>query len=241
MANLVLFTSRSEERALLESSIRQLGLRRSPLAILEAGCGRRWALDLGGLDYLLTGVDLDHKALDHRINQVKDLHHGIVADLRAVELEPGGYDVIFSSFVLEHVQGAVAVLDRFSDWLKPNGLMILRIPDRDSVYGLLTRLTPFWVHVAYKKYIVGYVDAGQPGHGPYPTFHDRVLSRPGILAYCRAHALIIKTERGHGFYIQGGGTIKRLTRLLARMLSALSFGRLAWRHSNLTYVIEKCG
>ena len=37
------------------------------LNILEAGCGRRWQLDLSDIRYTLTGVDLDNNALDNRL------------------------------------------------------------------------------------------------------------------------------------------------------------------------------
>ena len=39
-------------------------LRGRELQILEAGCGRKWPIDLSGVRYRLTGVDLDAKALE---------------------------------------------------------------------------------------------------------------------------------------------------------------------------------
>ena len=41
--------------------------------ILEAGCGRKWPLDLAGVDYKLTGVDIDEHGLALRKEQQHDL------------------------------------------------------------------------------------------------------------------------------------------------------------------------
>src|SRR5687768_4518033 len=80
------------------------------LRILEAGCGRQWSLDLSGIDYHLTGLDSNEHSMRMRIEQSGDLDEAIVGDLRDAPLEPGSFDVVFSSFVLEHISGAQQVL-----------------------------------------------------------------------------------------------------------------------------------
>ena len=128
-----------------------------PLEILEAGCGHRWTLDLEGVDYRLTGIDLDACAMESRLATEGDLDDAIVADLSVPgTIEEGRYDVIFSSYVLEHIQDAEIALDNMVNGLKPGGILLLRIPDRDSVQGWTVRHTPFSVHVAYYRYVVGY-------------------------------------------------------------------------------------
>jgi 2-polyprenyl-3-methyl-5-hydroxy-6-metoxy-1,4-benzoquinol methylase len=117
--------------------------------ILEAGCGRRWNLDLAGVDFHVTGIDLSAESMRTRLEEAGDLDEAIVGDLRAVSLTPRSYDVVFSSFVLEHVEGAEAVLDRLVPAIRPGGLLLLRIPDRDSVYGFVTRHSPHWLRVQY--------------------------------------------------------------------------------------------
>src|SRR5690606_33965359 len=132
-------------------------------SILEAGCGNSWQLKLPGVKYVLTGVDLNEDALRIRKCERKDLDGVIHGDLRTVALDADQYDVIYNSFVLEHVQQAEHVLSNFCRWLKPGGILILRIPDPKSVYGFLSRLTPFWFHVFYKRFIAGIKTAGKPG------------------------------------------------------------------------------
>lgn len=209
------------------------------LQILEAGCGRRWSLDLSGVAYRLTGLDANEHSMRMRVEEVGDLDEAIVGDLRTTELEPGGYDVVFSSFVLEHVAGAQDVLDRLVDALKPGGLLLLRIPDRDSMYGFLTRITPHRLHVTYKRRIRGKKLAGTPGRGPFPTVYDKVVSLSGITAYCRANGLTIETAYSSNHHLDFFGRLAPVVDLGLRAAAALSFGRLTADHSNLSFVIRK--
>jgi 2-polyprenyl-3-methyl-5-hydroxy-6-metoxy-1,4-benzoquinol methylase len=208
----------------MEKYIKQKAINRSPLHILEAGCGQYWPLDLKDIQFTLTGVDIDEDALQLRRSRYNDLSKIIVGDLRSVDLQKNRYDVIYNSYVLEHIDGAEGVLDKFSNWLKPGGILILRIPDRNSVRGFFTRVTPFWFHVFYNKYIVRFRDAGKSGFGPYPTFYNPVVSRAGIREYCRNNHFIIKEEYGQGSDF-GEGITGFLIYLIARTVSLLSLGK----------------
>jgi SAM-dependent methyltransferase len=231
-----LFRTREEEFGLLEAAIREKARGTQPLQILEAGCGRKWPLDLDGVSYSLTGVDADSRALELRETQRKDLNTVVVGDLRDPGLVPAGrFDVIYCSYVLEHVDGAETVLCNFLRWLRPGGLILLRTPDRGSAYGFAAWMSPFWLHVAYKKYVEKHKNAGRPGFDPYPTFYDQVVSRRGMRRFCRAQGCAIRAEFGQGYYVR----TNRLITAAAFMMGLLSLGALAWRYNNLVYVIEK--
>jgi SAM-dependent methyltransferase len=206
------------------------------LRILEAGCGRRWPLHLDGLRYTLTGVDIDRHGLEARQKLEGDLDEAILGDLRHVELPASSFDVIYSSYVLEHIDGAEQVLDNFARWLKEGGLVLLMIPDRDTVWGFVTRITPYWFHVAFKRFTQKNPNAGQPGFGPFPTHHDRVVSRRGIHAYCRRGSLQILHEHGRVFQPKRG--ILLMT-LVTKAVALLSLGRLESRHSDVIFVLQK--
>jgi len=229
-----------EERAVMAAHIREHAKGHSSLEILEAGCGTTWGLDLTGLKYRLTGIDLDQAALEVRLNLHNDLDEAICGDLRTVSIKDESYDVIFNSYVLEHISGAEQVLINFSKWLKLNGLLILVIPNRDSVWGFITRLTPFWFHVIISKYIMGKKDAGRPGHAPYPTFYDKVVSRRGIYQFCTAHGLFVKEEYsvGHGRRNQKWFVFV-VTRVFVYLAYVLSLGQLSAKHANSIFVIQK--
>lgn len=209
------------------------------LQILEAGCGQKWGINLEGITYYLTGVDLDKKALEIRKNIINDLHEIIEGDLRIVELQQNYYDVIYNSFVLEHVKGAEKVLTNFISWLKPGGIIILHIPDPYSVWGFITRSTPHWFHVLFYRYILGFSNAGRVGYGPYPVYYDLVVSRKGIREFCAKNDLTIIAEYGDGYSRPGQGITRVLIHLFKRIASALSVGVLSSRHTNLAYVIQK--
>jgi SAM-dependent methyltransferase len=221
----------AEEQALIKRH-----LSKDHLTIIEAGCGRAWPKEIANPTFTLIGVDLDQKAADAR----KDLSRLIVGDIRTVDLPNEAADVVYSAYVLEHVQGAERALRNFVNWLKPGGVMIILVPDRDSVYGFITRMTPHWVHIAYWRYLGGFKNAGRPGYGPYPTVHEPIISVDGIRRFCDAHDCLIEEVVATSNYLDRG-TALPLRRAVARTLSALSFGRLHWRHNNLCLVIRKAG
>jgi len=239
MTKLKMLNSYKEENDLLEHYIKAQFDGKSELEILEAGCGRNWPLRLNEIKYKLTGVDLDQEALRYRISVTEDLDEAILGDLRIVDLGTRKFDVIYNSFVLEHVDSAALVLENFSHWLKPGGLLILKMPDRHTVFGFITNITPFWFHVAYYKYILGRKNAGKPGFGPYPTYYDRIVSRHGIQGFCKSHNFTISEERGLCTYGLENSMRTQLVRIIAFAVSAFSFGSLPWKHNNLTYVIKK--
>lgn len=212
--------SYEEMNATLKSRLESLP---APLRILEAGCGRHWGLRLA-IPFTLTGVDLDRDALAART----DLDQTVVGDLKTVDFPARSFDVIYCAFVLEHVEGAEQVLERFQRWLAPGGLLVIKVPDRNSAYGFLARLTPFWVHVLTYRWLLGYREAATPGHGPYPTHYDPVISERGLLRFCESHGFMEPQVYRMCSYAR-----RRLALAGARLVSALSGGRLAWRHNNL--------
>lgn len=208
--------------------------------ILEAGCGITWSLDLDDVKYTLTGVDLDKDALDIRRNQKKDLDVAVLGDLRNVYFAESSFDVVYNSFVLEHIDGAEAVLENFVRWLKPGGILVIRIPNRDSVRGFMTRMTPFFFHVLYEKYVAGHKNAGKPGHPPFPTFFDKCVSNAGINGFCKKHGLIVKAKYGGGIgQPYRNKLISSLENLIYWTLHLLSLGGLSVRPTTLIFVLEK--
>ncbi|MGH8771417.1 MAG: class I SAM-dependent methyltransferase [Burkholderiales bacterium] len=227
-----------QENELIERYIQSKAVNGAPVQILEAGCGQKWELDLDNV--VLTGVDLDPAALDIRKNVQKDLHEAIQGDLCSIDLPAERFDVIYNSFVLEHIEDAGRVLQNFTRWLKPGGIVVLKIPDPDSVRGFITRITPHWFHVFYYRYLLGARNAGKPGYAPYTTYYHPVVSRRGIREFCEKQSLVVREECGDGGYQSfGRGAIASLTRLFVRTVAALSFGKLTSRHTNLLFILEK--
>jgi SAM-dependent methyltransferase len=223
---------------LLNALVKNQGLEGESIDILEAGCGQRWLLQLDGKKFDLTGVDLDRNALEIRKNTRNDVDEAIHGDLRTIDLGDRRFDVIYSAFVLEHIDGAEAVLSRMTSWLKPGGLIIVEIPDPDSVKGFIARITPHWFHVFYYRRVLGIETAGQPGHGPYRTYFDPVVSRPGMYAFSEKHGLDVEGE--YAFASWGPRkNVMRFLGMVTRLVGALSLGKYSGRHADLLYVLRR--
>ncbi len=225
----------------IASHIRTVAACAGPVSILEAGCGTRWDIRLGGVDYTLTGVDSDEAALNLRLNEQHDIDKAVLADLRTVDFPPESYHVVYCSDVIEHIAGAETVLARFAHWLKPGGIMILGFPNRDSSYGFLTRITPHRAHIVYKKYVQGDKTAGQPGRSPFPTAFDTVVSRRGMRAFAQRQGLAIKAEYRRDHALVRNRWLWRLIQGVLWLVHVTSGGRLTLDHRALLYVIEKPG
>jgi SAM-dependent methyltransferase len=235
-----LTNSRQHEKEIIESCILgSIDYTAEVVEILEAGCGRQWPLDLKKLNYRLTGIDIDDTALSYRKNQQKDLDVAISGDLLDVELNEQSFDVIYCSFVLEHIQGAELAMKNFCKWLRPNGLLILKIPDPESVQGWITRNTPHWFHVLYYRYIVRSKYAGKQGFAPYPVYYDAIVSLQGVRAFCATFNFSVIAEYGDGYLRPGKGMMKVLVHSVKHFLSLLSLRRLSARHPNLLLILKK--
>ena len=229
-----------QEYEMIESLIRNMASNSEPIHILEAGCGRQWPFRLEGIQYILTGVDMDKDALEIRKNTLSDLHETIEGDLCSVDLGTDRYDVIYSSFVIEHIQRADVVMKNFIKWTKPNGIIIIRIPDSYSVGGYITRITPYWFHIFYYRFL-GKKDVGKPGCGPYPTYYHSIVSRSGIRDFCndRGNSIVLDSEFGAGYFRPGRGAKKTLIHIFKKVINIISIGLLSDKHTNLLYIIRK--
>ena len=220
----------------IRTHARQLG---RPLAILEAGCGQRWTIDLSDTEYRLTGVDLDPVALELRKTKTRDLDVAIVGDINSVELPVESFDVVYSCFVLEHVQQADIALKNFVRWLKPGGLLILRLPERSTARGFLARILPHGMHVFFYRHILGSKTAGQPGYAPYPAYYHPVIGRERLCRFLGELGVKCVGSYGDGFRRDGSGVMRSMMRLLVMLTSALSFGSLTGDYSDLLYLAVK--
>jgi SAM-dependent methyltransferase len=239
MSNVPKILSAKDKIPLLEKVIgNQIGAG-TRLNILEAGCGQRWLLKLDSAKIFLTGIDLDAQALQICKEVRRDLDEAIHGDLRTVAFGDRRFGVIYSAFVLEHIAGAEDVLARMCSWLAPNGLIILEIPDPDSVKGLVTRVTPHWFHVFYYRYVLGIRTAGNPGHGPYRTYFDRVVSRRGMHDFCARRGLVVEEEVAFATDGPRGRSKRLLIAFLTKMISVASLGAFSDRHADLLYVLRR--
>ncbi|HEY7484465.1 MAG TPA: class I SAM-dependent methyltransferase [Streptosporangiaceae bacterium] len=198
------------------------------IQVLEAGCGWSHGLDLGTLDCHVTGVDVDSPTLRAHTVARPDLDAWHLGDLRTVPLPPRGYDVVHAPFLIERISQAELVLDRFVAALKPGGLLLVRLHDRATAYGLIDRLLPGWLRGR-----MGPVDDAPP------PVYEPVASHRGMRWYCVMRGLVVAEEYVSRDSVAAFGRWNTIVGRLGRAIAALSGGRLTADHSEVTLVIRK--
>jgi hypothetical protein len=233
-----------EVRARLSEAVRDSFPEGRKLRVIEAGCGRKWGLDVDPDACSITGIDLDATAMKVRIETHGDIHHAIVGDVQDPAIvEAGSADLVYASFVLEHLPKAEEAADAWATWLDGEGMIIALVPDARSVYGYASSRTPFGFHIWAHRYLLGYRDAGKPGHAPYPVSYSRLMTMDGLERFAADHGMEVVSLYAIGEMQSGthrvGGRKLRMVEFGKRTVSRLSGGRLSWRHDNIAVVMKK--
>ncbi len=175
--------------------------------VLEAGCGSIVRVQLSpAKQATITGIDVSEKQLGRNTA----LHEKVHADLEAVQLPSGRYDLVVCWDVLEHLSDPRRTLARLVEATRPDGMFVIGMPNLLSLKGLVTKLTPYRVHVWYHRRILGWEHAGRDDVGPFRTpfrisLRPRVVVRdlaelgfePVLAVYHRTKAMdIIRSQRG---------------------------------------------
>ena len=208
------------------------------ITILQAGCTTAEDLDTeplsaAGARLSISMVDEDNEVTRAAVAQHQSMRGAILGDLRTVQLPPRAYDIVHCSLLLGRIENAELVLDRLTAAVKPGGLLMLRIPDRDSAAGFLDRVLP----QPFRRAIWRKRQPDEPG--PHVAVYERLASVRGVQAYVLMHGLVI-AERGALGGLAGGlrrGPYGYLT--TQKLVAWLSRGRLTSAHEELLYVIRK--
>ena len=204
------------------------------MKILEAGCGREWELDLAQADFELTGVDLDSHALEHRRSVTRDLDVGIIGTICDRDIVSSKYYDVSIRLTFWSTSTGHRWRSRTStEWVRPGGLIVMLLPNRDSVYGWLARRTPHRAHVWIYRYLFGNRNAGKPGFSPYPTYHDPEIAPDALLAFCQERNVSVLEFFAVNTFLGNPGPKSAAVRLRMRIISLLSLGRLSPKRPTL--------
>jgi SAM-dependent methyltransferase len=118
-------------------------------SVLEAGCGRRTRLrEHRDRIARLVGVDLDEAA--GRENEALD--DFVAADLgRPLPFPECSFDLVYTNFVVEHLEDPAATFREWRRILRPQGGLILLTSNASNPYLAAARLLPQSVRVAFKR------------------------------------------------------------------------------------------
>jgi SAM-dependent methyltransferase len=127
----------------------ELGGRRG-LEVLEAGCGSasHVAIPPGAV---LTGIDISESQLAANSH----LNVKICGDLQTYRWPRDRFDLVICWDVLEHLPQPVLALRNLVEAVRSGGLLVLAVPNRDSLKGVLTRLTPYGFHLWFYRNVIG--------------------------------------------------------------------------------------
>ena len=181
----------------------------------------------------MTTVDQNDPAVCAAAGRAAGSPAPVLGDLRAVPLAPRSFDIVHCGLLLDRIPNAELVLDRFVAALRPGGLLLLRIRDRDCAAGLLERLTPEPV----RRMVWARLRAGEPG--PFPAIYDPVSSDHGIQAYTVSHGLVIIRREAARTVPGPPGRLSSATGAARALIARLSRGRMTDAHDELLYVIRK--
>jgi SAM-dependent methyltransferase len=213
-----------------------------PLSVLRAGC-RTPISELGlerlrdsGYQVILTTIDQDD-ALSRAIltdPAVRPIPGPVMlGDLRSISLPPRSFDVVYCAFLLEHIQNAALVLDRFVTALRPGGLLLLRIRDRDCAAATLDRSAP----EPLRRALWARLYPGEPG--PFPPVYDPLTSARGLEAYASAHGLVVSRRETARTVPDTPPRLAAVMRAARVLVGRLSRNQRTDAHDELLYVIRK--
>jgi ubiquinone/menaquinone biosynthesis C-methylase UbiE len=128
--------------------------------VLDAGCGKGiffrypWRSQV----QLLVGCDVEDS-----VSSNPNIVSGICADLMQLPFAQNSFDVVFSHYVLEHIEDPHMVFSEFCRILKRRGKLVILTPSKYHYVSTLSRITPHWFHETVSKL------RGNEEHDAFPT------------------------------------------------------------------------
>jgi SAM-dependent methyltransferase len=209
-----------------------------PVTILQAGASTAGdlgteALRKGGSDIAVSQIDEDEPVTREAVAKLPDLADCTLGDLRTVPLSPRAFDIVQCASLLQRIKHAELVLDRLIGAIKPGGLLLLRIGDRDSAAGFLDRKLPEML----RRLIWRKRHPGEPG--PYPAVYEQLSSARGVQAYALLRGLVIAERQALGGLAGGLPSGPHGFLAAQKLVARLSRGRLTAAHEEMFYVLRK--
>ncbi len=120
------------------------------------------------------------------------------------------------ALLLDRIPHVELVLDRFTTALRPGGLLLLRIRDRDCAAGLLDRLLPRWA----RRRLWAMLEPERPG--PFPAVYEQAASDRGVQAYIRKRGLVIVRRETARTWPDGPDRVSRAVSAARGLISWLT-------------------
>jgi SAM-dependent methyltransferase len=193
------------------------------ITMLDAGCGKQLRLE-PPVPAHVVGID----AAAEELAANPDVDERIVGDLATYPFEAATYDLVVCWDVLEHLPRPERAIDNLVRAVKPNGLLVIKVPNVLSVKGVVTK----WMPTRLRRVIVRRMLPGLPDdYKPFPSFHRFSLAPRSLRTQLETSGLSVLFSGLYEADMQRRARQKRgLAGLPWRLLEALarlSGGRIA--------------
>jgi SAM-dependent methyltransferase len=81
------------------------------------------------------------------VHDNRNLDEAVVADLGALAFDDATFDLVFSKYMLEHLDDPVRAFRELRRVTKPGGHLVVHAPNRFHYYALAAKITPHRFHV----------------------------------------------------------------------------------------------
>jgi SAM-dependent methyltransferase len=123
--------------------------------LLDVGCANgRFLNQMKLVGWRVAGVEIDPVAASKAQTVTSDV---FVGDPVHAPFASGAFDVVTSFHVVEHLTRPVAALERMIDWLAPNGLVIVEVPNAGGVGSRL--FGRYWSGLDFPRHLVHFTPA----------------------------------------------------------------------------------
>lgn len=103
-------------------------------AMLDIGCGTGHRLEaMGRAGWLVYGIEVDRDAAALAADRAGGRGHVLTGSVMAARFPAESFDLITLSHVLEHLYNPVSALRLIHQWLRPDGELVLWVPNFGSL------------------------------------------------------------------------------------------------------------
>jgi 2-polyprenyl-3-methyl-5-hydroxy-6-metoxy-1,4-benzoquinol methylase len=210
-----------EETLSLQERLDRLASGKNPFKVLEAGCGSSSHVTFKE-DAYVVGIDISELQLQRNTL----LKERILGDIQTYPFRENSYDLIICWDVLEHLPAPEKALKNFFHAVNEGGMVLLASPNVRTLRGLITKLTPYWFHVLYARYVVGLESAGTEGNYPFPSYHRWTIAPKAIQRMAEERGMVVELAKTYGFDHPEKKHVffYSLWTLLSNMAHVISFG-----------------
>jgi SAM-dependent methyltransferase len=145
----------------------------APARVLDAGAGRgRFVAAALGAGYAARGIEPSRRGADAASATGAAVERATIA---AATVEPGSLDAVTLWHVLEHLDEPGPALARIASWLRPDGVLLVGVPNLASFQARLGGER--WYHLDVPRHRVHFTPAGldallrAQGFTPVRTHH----------------------------------------------------------------------